>query len=217
MQAYTWTATVESATGSTSNASASFTTGLLATSDWGAAEWIDAGVCTQSADLTTTGNCSGGLLRTEFTVAASGLGRVSLFVSACQYYELYVDGQRVGDHQLDVAWTRPDLMRVYASYDLPASLFGLGKHALGLFVGQGFCGETAQYPNNTGRRAAVLSLRLHSASDDSVVQTVATTAGSWLGGDSPLYYESAYVVVVAVAVGQPVLMPAFVGVKGAGQ
>lgn len=100
-----WTTASTSSTASAAGAGApsepaSFVTGLFAQADWGEAEWIDAGACSESADLTTTGNCSGGLLRTEFEVPAaaggasssssSGLTRASLFVSACQYYELYV-------------------------------------------------------------------------------------------------------------------------------
>ena len=81
-------------------APANFTTGLLSPSDWGNASWI----------------VGGSLLRTEFEVPPTPLGveRVSLFVSACQYYRLYLDGQRVGDgdgdgvgaRELDVAWTK---------------------------------------------------------------------------------------------------------------
>ena len=69
---------------------ANFTTGLLAQTDWGNATWI----------------VGGSLLRTEFEVPEGAVERVSLFVSACQYYMLYLDGRRVGDHELDVAWTK---------------------------------------------------------------------------------------------------------------
>ena len=69
---------------------ANFTTGLLVQADWGNATWI----------------VGGSLLRTEFVVPDGAVERVSLFVSACQYYMLYLDGRRVGDHELDVAWTK---------------------------------------------------------------------------------------------------------------
>jgi hypothetical protein len=45
-------------------------------------------------------------------------GRVSIFVSACQYYELFFDGARVGDHELDVVWTRFDRNRSYGAYSV---------------------------------------------------------------------------------------------------
>ena len=70
---------------STVSQPARFTTGLFDQNDWDDAEWIDAGYCSESADLTTTGTCSGGLLRTEFSVTEDPvLDRASLFVSACQ-------------------------------------------------------------------------------------------------------------------------------------
>lgn len=192
---YMWTINVWDKDFSSTNSSGTFITGLLNSSDWGDAEWIDAGACTESSDLTTVGNCSGGLLRTEFDVnsTALSLGRVSLFLSACQYYELYIDGNRVGTNELDVAWTRFNRMRAYVTYNLSVDLFKVGKHAIGLFVGQGFCGEEQSGPQSIGgRRAGILSLRLHAASDDAILQMVSTNSKDmWLSGNSPLVWESA--------------------------
>jgi hypothetical protein len=52
---------------------------------------------------------------TTYTICSSAadVGRVSIYVSACQYYELFLDGSRVGDHELDVVWTRFDRNRSY--------------------------------------------------------------------------------------------------------
>ena len=47
------------------------------------------------------------IYETQYRPPASlSVGRVSAFVSACQYYLLFLDGKRVGDHELDVAWTK---------------------------------------------------------------------------------------------------------------
>lgn len=77
--AYSWQLTVMPGS---RQANATFTTGLLRQSDW-AAVWL-------------TGQ---NLMRTVFNVSpstAASLGRATLFVSACQYYEAYLDGVRIG-------------------------------------------------------------------------------------------------------------------------
>ena len=104
----------------------------------------------------------------------AGAGRVSLFVSACQYYVLFLDGKRVGDHLLDVVWTKFAENRSYATYELDPTLLAPGKHALGLMIGQGFCGGSE---GKAGKhyRAGLLRLTMHGA-DQVVVQTVVTDA-----------------------------------------
>ena len=94
--------------------------------------------------------------------------RVRAFV--CSFS--YIDGVRVGDHELDVGWTRFARNRSYATYDLPTHLFGPGKHALGLMIGAGFCGEPAAQPDGNAHRAALLSLRLYVGAVDTPPQTI---------------------------------------------
>ena len=124
----TWNAAVDAA-GNTAGGSSSvseaavseaavFSTGLLSQSDWGDAQWISAGACpevpewTQGAHWLPRASCEGGLLRKEFTVdadllAGGEVSRVSVFVSGCHYYELTLDGVRVGgDAGITNTWTR---------------------------------------------------------------------------------------------------------------
>eukprot|EP01052_Picozoa_sp_SAG31_P020194 SAG31_NODE_1508_length_8063_cov_3.156956_6_plen_85_part_00 len=63
-------------------------------------------------------------MRKEFEVPANlpnVVSRVSLFVSSCQYHLLYLDGKRIGDHELDVVWTKFAENRSYSA--LPTSQF----------------------------------------------------------------------------------------------
>ena len=194
---YSWTVTTwshDTAAPPVNSKPATFTTGLFAQSDWAPAQWISAGRCDPSPiyvqnTAMTAGNCSGGLLRKAFNIAKDEeIGRVSVFVSACQYYELYIDGQRVGDRHLDVVWTQFGRNRTYATYSIDPAIMSPGAHALGLWVGQGFCGEE----NRAGQREALLLMSMHAAGhDDTVVQTVATDE-TWLSGQSPLIYEHPY-------------------------
>lgn len=114
---------------------------------------------------------------------------MSVFVAACQFYELYLDGERVVDASvansgtgariLDMAWTQFSVGRLYSVYDLapPAA----GRHALGLMIGQGFC---AQY-------TAMVQIHLHAAADDHIVQTI-TTSSAWQATQSPVLADSVY-------------------------
>ena len=155
-----------------------FTTGLL--SEW-RAKWIRGG--TQ--------------MRRDFRVSAPP-HRATVFVSACQYYELYLDGKRIGDHMLDVGWTSFKTNRSYATHEIEPSALTPGNHTLGLRVGQGFC--TRGTPLNdphvgddydpTAERSALLQLQLHDASD--AVSARVVTDESWSVSDGPILMDSTY-------------------------
>ena len=66
--------------------------------------------------LLATHCCAALSSRKEFNVSSAELGRVSLYVSACQYVILYLDGARIGDHELDVVWTKFAENRSYVTY-----------------------------------------------------------------------------------------------------
>jgi hypothetical protein len=77
-------------------------------------------------------------MRKDFSVDGT-VARASIFVSACQYYQLYLDGQLIGDQKLDVGWTSFKTNRTYATHNIATSKLSAGEHTLGLRVGQGFC------------------------------------------------------------------------------
>ena len=75
------------------------------------------------------------------------VGRASLFVSACQYVLLYLDGERVGDHELDVLWTKFAENRsyvTYVTYELDPALLAPGQHVLG-WLGLAFNGSCSAF------------------------------------------------------------------------
>ena len=180
---YTWwvEVTVASATVARSG-NASFTTGVLTQQEWAAAgaRWIRGGPgCTQ--------------MRKEFKVPAGATPvRATLFVAACQYYSLFLDGAAVGDQRLDSPWTAFYTNRSYTTIDIDPALLAPGPHALGLRVGQGFCAETAHDEYDPGaERSAILLLQLHGGAAAGVVMRVATD-GSWTSSSGPLQSDSTY-------------------------
>jgi alpha-L-rhamnosidase len=57
-----------------------------------------------------------------------------VYVSGLGFYELYVNGNRVGDQVLDPAWTSYDKVILYSTYDV-TKLVVDGENAIGVFLG----------------------------------------------------------------------------------
>ena len=173
--AYSWTVRIWTADGASSwSDPTTFSTGLLQQSEW-KASWIRGG--TQ--------------MRKEFVVAEA-VSRASLFVSACQYYALFLDGERVGDQRLDSPWTNFYTNRSYTTHDISAHLLSPGKHVLGLRVGQGFCASSAHDAwDENAERSAIVQLHLHGATAGQPPQRVKTDT-SWNVSDGPIREDSAY-------------------------
>ncbi len=183
-RSYSWSVrTRSSASGALTpwSSSFNFTTGIFKQAEW-KARWIRGG--TQ--------------MRRAFTVPPGVVARATVFVSACQYYALTLDGQRVGRNQLDVGWTSFKTNRSYTTYDIDPSLVSAGSHVLGIRVGQGFCtkGSPVTDPHvgddydPHAERSALLQLQLHDAHDR--VTFTLVTDSSWSVSDGPVLKDSTY-------------------------
>ncbi len=111
------------------SAPASWTMGLLAASDW-TARWI-----ADPADSESP------LFRREFAVNAD-LSRATIHVSGLGQYELYVNGQKVGEDVLSPGWTRYDKTVLYDTRDVTA-LLRPGTNAIGLMLERACTASTA--------------------------------------------------------------------------
>ena len=58
-------------------------------------------------------------------------------MSGLGYYELRLNGQRVGDHVLDPGWTTYSKRVLYSTYDVTEQL-KRGRNALGVMLGNGW-------------------------------------------------------------------------------
>jgi alpha-L-rhamnosidase len=74
-------------------------------------------------------------LRREFT-ADRKIKRASASICGLGYYELYLNGKRVGDHVLDPALTDPARRCLYVTYDVTDHL-RRGANAVGVILGNG--------------------------------------------------------------------------------
>lgn len=129
-------------------------------------------------------------LRKMFS-ARPGIRRATLFVAGVGYHEVYLNGQRVGDHVLDPAWTRYDRRVLYVTHDV-TGLLRAGANAIGAILGNGWFNVHAQDVWGTDRapwRATPrLLLQLELAYDDGTRERVVSD-GSWQAGAGPILFD----------------------------
>ncbi|MFP4500970.1 MAG: family 78 glycoside hydrolase catalytic domain [Candidatus Hydrogenedentota bacterium] len=118
------------------------------------------------------------LLRKHFTVKP-GLASARAYASGMGYYELYLNGARVGDHVLDPGNTVAAKRKLYSTYDV-ADHLREGENVAGMMLGHGW---------HHGQCAAWLQLRL--VYDDGRVETVLTDP-SWKVATGPIVDESLF-------------------------
>lgn len=103
---------------------ARFEMGLLSVEEWGG-RWIG----------------GGGLLRKEFSVDR-GVRRARVYVTALGYYELKINGQRIGTTVLDPAFTTYPKRILYSTYDVTQQV-QQGENAIGVMLGGGWATNTS--------------------------------------------------------------------------
>jgi len=101
-----------------------FHTGLFEPSDW-KAEWITAADTLLESPL----------LRKKFEITKP-IKQAFVYISAAGFYELMLNGEKVGDHLLDPGITDYRKTLHYATYDITRQLEN-GSNAAGIIVGNG--------------------------------------------------------------------------------
>jgi alpha-L-rhamnosidase len=106
-------------------------TGLLETGDW-QAKWLSAPV-PQDKSIQVEPSP---FFRNTFTLEKA-VEKARGYICGLGYYELYLNGRKVGDHVLDPAFTRYDRRVLYVTYDVTDYL-SPGKNAIGVVLGNGW-------------------------------------------------------------------------------
>jgi len=157
---------------------ARFEMGLLRKEDW-EAEWI------------TGGN----LLRKEFVVDKD-IKRARAYICGLGYYELRINGKKVGDHVLDPGWTDYDKRVLYVTYDITWYL-RKGKNAVGVMLGNGRYSpledtiKRSSVPLRKYGDSPILLLQIHiDFLDGSYLKIV--TDESWKATQGPIVRDDIY-------------------------
>jgi alpha-L-rhamnosidase len=117
--------------------------------------------------------------------------RATAYICGLGYYELYINGRRVGDRRLDPAFT--DYMRrvLYATYDV-SDLVKTGDNAVGVMLGNGFyCLQTPdlfQLEKAPWRTPPRMRLNLVVEFDDGSTSTLASD-GQWKCSTGPIQFN----------------------------
>jgi alpha-L-rhamnosidase len=106
---------------------ASWSMGLLVPDDW-CAQWIGSPTAAQVEPAP--------LLRKAF-VLEKPITRATAYLSGLGYYELSLNGEKVGDRMLDPKVTRYERRVLYATYDVTAQVRD-GENVLGVMLGNGW-------------------------------------------------------------------------------
>ncbi|MDB6111756.1 MAG: Alpha-L-rhamnosidase, partial [Pedosphaera sp.] len=123
------------------SSTAQWSMGLLNSSDW-SAKWIG---MTTATNITPAAPSP--MLRKTFAVAKP-VARATAYVCGLGYYELQLNGGKVGDHVLDPNWTRYDLQASFVTYDVTTNLVQ-GQNAMGVQLANGFYNQWATDAWNT--------------------------------------------------------------------
>jgi alpha-L-rhamnosidase len=150
---------------------AEFGMGLLERSDW-KGQWIG----------------GDGLLRKEFTLPGKVV-RARAYVTALGYYELHINGRKIGDKVLDPAWTVYPKRVLYSTYDVTSALRD-GSNAVGVMLGGGWATER---PGNIPPyyKAPALLFQMNIELADGKTVSVSSDT-SWKTSAGPVVSDSVY-------------------------
>jgi len=127
MTRYVWRLRTWDALGESRDATATFETGLFDPTAWGA-KWI--------ARTTDVSAREAPMLRRSFTLSAKPK-RARVYICGLGYYELSINGKKIGDHHLDPGPTRYDRRATYVTHDV-TSYLRAGRNTLGVVLGHGW-------------------------------------------------------------------------------
>ncbi|WP_208322882.1 family 78 glycoside hydrolase catalytic domain [Mumia sp. ZJ1417] len=137
------------------------------------------------------------LVRKDFDVATSGkkakkIASARAYVTGLGYYKLFLNGQRVGDHELDPGFTVYDKTTLYATYDVTKALRS-GENVLGVSLGRGYFGQT--FPDDWAGEPwhddTKLKLELDIAYVDGTTQQVVSDR-TWSTAEGPTTSDSVW-------------------------
>ncbi|MEO8764022.1 MAG: family 78 glycoside hydrolase catalytic domain [Ginsengibacter sp.] len=122
-------------TASSWSTTATFETAALLASDW-QAKWIGDGRKNPEKDEDYYKEDRMPLIRKEFVVPKK-IAQARLYISGLGYYEMFLNGQKIGDHVLDPGFTTYKKQVMYVVYDITPSLHN-GRNVAGIMLGSGW-------------------------------------------------------------------------------
>lgn len=162
---------------------ASFETGLMQMANW-KGSWI--------GDSRNVELKPAPYFRKEFETTKKIKSAIA-YIAAGGLFELFINGKRVGDHQLDPIYTRYDRRNLYVTHDVTSMI--QNNNAIGVLLGNGWYNHQSTavwYFHETPWRARPrFCLDLRITYTDGSVETVSTDE-SWKTSTGPVIFNSIY-------------------------
>ena len=142
---------------------------------------------------TDTNSLPAPLLRRAFTLEGK-IKQARAYICGLGYYELHINGKKIGDHLLDPGYTRYDKRALYVTYDVTDAL-RRGKNAVGVILGNGWYNVQTRavwdFHKAPWRAAPKLLMQLRVEYADGRVETIGTDS-SWKTSTGPITFDSIY-------------------------
>ncbi|MEZ5103525.1 MAG: family 78 glycoside hydrolase catalytic domain [Draconibacterium sp.] len=183
---YFWKVRVQLQDGSWSAYSkmASFETGMMDQNNW-KGSWIS-----DSYDFNIK---PAPYFRKDFNVGKK-IKSARAYIAVAGLYELYVNGEKIGNHRLDPMYTRFDRRTLYVTYDVTDNLEN-GENAVGVILGNGWYNHQSTavwyFDKAPWRARPKFCMDLRITFDDGSEEIVSTDQ-NWKTSLSPVIFNSIY-------------------------
>lgn len=181
---YYWKVDVWDKDGKKRSAGSSFETGMIDMKNWKSA-WI--------SDLNDVKAKPAGLFRKVFN-AGKQIRSARAYIAVGGLYELYINGDKVGNHRLDPMYTRFDRRTLYVTYDVTKHL-QQGKNAIGVMLGNGWYNHQSTavwyFDKAPWRARPTFCLDLRVTYEDGSTETI-TSGKDWKTSLGPVIFNSIY-------------------------
>lgn len=172
-----------------------FETSMMKPSDW-KAQWISDQRPLPVNDEDFYKETPNPMLRKEINLKKE-VKSARLYIAGLGYSIAYLNGQRIGDHMLDMPWTQFGKQVMYNTFDV-TPLVRKGKNVVGVMLGNGWYNpmplklfrrwNLREYLT-VGKPCAKAQIRI--VYTDGSSETIVTD-GSWKAGDGPVLMNSVY-------------------------
>lgn len=162
----------------------SFETGMMSIANWQGA-WIGDG-----KDINYE---PAPYFRKKFT-AGKTIKSARAYIAVGGLYELYINGEKIGNHRLDPMYTRFDRRNLYVTYDVTKQLRN-GDNAIGVLLGNGWYNHQSKavwdFDRAPWRNRPAFCMDLRITYSDGSVETIPTDL-SWRTSSGALVFNSIY-------------------------
>jgi alpha-L-rhamnosidase len=169
--------------------------GLLNKSDW-TGKWINDGKKSLENEEELYNDDPAPLFRKKFAVEGN-IRRARLYITGLGYYLSYLNGKRIGDHELDPGWTNYAERIYYSTYDV-TTLLQEGNNCLGVMTGNGWYNplplrmwgsRNLRKDVVTGRPEFICQLFIEKSDGE---QQIITSDNTWKFNEGPIIRNNIY-------------------------